>query len=1114
MKKQFNQRRLGKPLLKFDLKMKLTTLLLSLTLFGLYANDSYAQKTKVTLDIKNATILTIIDEIESVTDFRFIYKTKDVDLERKLSLKVNKENIEKILKRLFDNTTTIYKLRGTQIILKRNLNPIKPKTVPKQTYQDIEQDQIEVIGQVTDENGIPLPGTSIVEKGTNNGVSADLDGNFSIEVTNEQAVLVISYIGFSTQEVTVSAQVPMKIVLKEDTAALGEVVVVGYGTQKKVNLTGEVAVIGGEQLDNGVPTSTTALMQGQASGVFVTEGSGLPGNTNIRILIRGLGTMNNNNPLVLIDGIESSMDNINPNDIESINILKDASSSSIYGTRAANGVVLITTKRGKSGEYLVSYHTAIGEERPINLPQKLDSWNHALLVNEANANDGVSPTYSDADIQKYRDGSDPYRYPNSKWIEELLRTGSGLIKRHNLAISGGSEMSKVFLSLESFNQEGQVSNVEYQRYNLRLNLDTKINNWLAVGLNSSYLPTKINEPTNPFSGGFNQIYRQVNMIPSTEPIRDENGEYVPWTNGNPLAWVENGGSNTRKSYNAVGSLFGEITFMKGLVLRGQLGVNYNLDDNKYHVKSFDYANGASQGPNSVEDRLIRQNHITLTSLLTYTKSFKDHNFKGLLGASREHITFNQDVLRRTNFPSNDLDQIDAGAVGTQTNSGFNTESKIGSYFGRLNYDYKGRYLLEANLRHDGSSKFGQGYRWGTFPSFSAGWRLSEEEFMNNISWIEELKLKGSWGKLGNHRIDDYLFVARIATGQDYSFFGEQQSGAAQIVANTPDITWETTEEYNIGLDASFFKNKLSASFGYYNRLTDDILTSIPVNIVFGLPSPVANVGSMRNKGVEFNLTHMNTLGDFKYEIAGNMSINENVVEKFDLPELGNNIRREGDSWNAYFGYEAIGIYQSDEEAANSPHIMGAPVKAGDLIFKDQDGDGDVDSDDRIVLGNQIPRITYGINLNLGWRNLDMSMLFQGVADAHNTVGNELWPFVSGGSAYTRHLDRTIVENGRVVEQGLFPRLGIDLYRQHNATFSSFQVLKSDYLRLKNLQFGYTLPSKYTERFKVSRLRFSFSGKNLFTFTKFLKDFDPELNGAGAWTYPQTQIYMFGINVEF
>jgi TonB-linked SusC/RagA family outer membrane protein len=894
---------------------------------------------------------------------------------------------------------------------------------------------------------------------------------------------------------------------------LEEVVVVGYGTQKKVNLTGAVATVTGAELSGLPATSVANMLQGKLPGAVITSTSGQPGREGTSIRLRGIGTMNDSSPMVLIDGLEASMDDVNPNDVENISLLKDAAAASIYGTRAANGVILVTTKRGKSGKPQLTYNGYFGWQKALGLPEHLSSADYAELSNESRLNEGGNIIYSQEEIEKYRNGSDPDNFPNTDWIGSLLQ-GSGLTHNHNVSLNGGSESTQYAVSLAYYNQEGLVKNSSHDRYTVRINLDSQVKSWLSFGVNSSLSHRKIVRPKASYLGGeMSMFFSQANRIPNTYVNKYSDGTWGRHIDGNPNAWIEAGGNATSCYSHALGSVFGEVKIMEGLTLKGVAGLDYSIDDGKNHIKEITYGDGSIQGPNSIEDFLTRQMTVTMQGLLNYEKQIGLHSFKGMLGVSREAYTQHATTAYRRDLPSNDLTELNAGSTNGWSNSGSALEARIGSYFGRINYDYAGRYLLEFNLRSDGSSKFAQGRRWGTFPSVSAGWRLSEEAFMRNIEWLDNLKLRGSWGKLGNHRISDYQYLAKIALGQNYNFYGSVVDGATQTSANNPLITWETTAETDLGIEFGIRNGLLTGSVDYYDRYTDDILAVVPITYIYGLGAPVSNAGAMRNKGVEITLGHSNRAGQIQYGLDGYVAFNKNRVEKYPNPSKGSTIREEGYSWDEFYGYECIGIFMSDEEAANSP-VHSVYAKAGDLKFKDQNGDGKIDADDRVTLGNTMPNVTYGFNLNLKYRDFDLSGLFQGAADVFRTLDQQsMWAFYNGSNPQYKHLDRTMVENGKVTQLGYLPRTLVS--QTHNRVMSSFLVLDASYLRLKNLQIGYSLPSKLLGKLDISRARVYVSGQNLFTITGMPKDADPEVsNGGASSSYPQIGIYTIGLDITF
>ncbi|MDF9796343.1 TonB-linked SusC/RagA family outer membrane protein [Catalinimonas alkaloidigena] len=983
-----------------------------------------------------------------------------------------------------------------------------------------------ITGKVTDgENGDALPGVNVLAKGTTNGTVTDIDGSYRLTVADEVSTLLFSSIGYVTEEIEINGQNVINLALMPDVQSLEEIVVVGYGVEKEANLTGAVSTVNIKNLNSRPATSTASLLQGQMPGVTVTQSSGQPGREGMSILIRGIGTMGNAQPMVIVDGMESSMANINPNDIQNISVLKDASSAAIYGTRAANGVILITTKRGKAGSPEIIYNTYVGRQQATRLPEYLSSAGYARLLNEGHINAGQNPRYTEEEIRKFETGEDPYNYPNTDWYDLLLQ-GSGFTQNHNLRFSGGDSTSRYNVSFGYNEQLGLIENTNSERYNVRVNLDSKINNWFDIGLNAGLSRKNIVSPlqgAEAQSGGMTRFFDAVNKIPPTFLNKYEDGQWAgEHPSGNPNAWIEAGNKTTANISQAVGMVFMEAKLLKGLSLRGQAGVDYIFDESKDHVASFTYGSGRYSGPNSVSESLIRNSVTDLTTLLRYANRLGRHEIRGLLGISRRSELFRSTGAYRREFPSNQLTVIDAGSPVGMSNSGTDSESTLGSYFGRINYNYDNKYLLEANLRRDGSSKFASGKRWGWFPSFSAGWIMTEEPFLADIGWLDFLKLRVSWGTLGNHRINNFIYLPLINLGQDYTFGGEVAPGAAQTTANNPNISWETTTETNFGLDLELFSSLISIRADYYQRYTDDILTVVPVSETFGLPAPTVNAGAMSNNGVELQVSHFNSINDFQYNITLNSSFNKNRVERLANPTIGQAIRIEGEAWDSFYGYEWIGYFQSDEEALNNP-VHHPNVRAGDLKFKDQNDDGIIDGDDRIVLGNPTPEVTYGINLGLAYKGFDFSTFIQGVDGIYRRLMPRiLWPFQIGGKAEKMHLDRVIVENGQVVQQGHFPRTLIG--GMHNEAFSSFGVHDAAYIRLKNIQLGYTFPSSWTDAIAISRARIYFSGENLFTFARnFPGNYDPETNpgdflgvpgGQGGLSYPQVKFYMLGLDINF
>jgi len=973
-------------------------------------------------------------------------------------------------------------------------------------------------GKVTDEKGEPLIGVSVNEKGTSNGTITDANGHYSINVPAE-ATLVFSSVGVKLVDVRIGGKTVINVTMQEDVVGL-QVINIGYGTKMKADLTGSVSNIGPDKLKDRPITSISAAIEGEAPGVQVQTLSGQPGYTSGVIRIRGVGTMNDTDPMIVIDGIvtdQASMDNLNPSDIESINILKDASEAAIYGSRAANGVILITTKRGKSGSPVISYNAYVGHQTPTTIPQFLDSYQYALLYNEGNANEGLPAKFTADDIAKYKDGSDPIGHPNTNWMG-LLYSGSGMVQNHDISVSGGTDQSRYLLSLGYLDQDGVIDNTSANRYNVRFNLNSKISNRINIGLTSALSEQKIIEPG---YGGMGFIISETERVPPTYLNKTSDGTWVNYLDGNQIADIHDGGLATTLLPNANGNVFVEIKLMKGLTLKSTVGINYELTDKTTHINQLVYSDGTVQGPNSLTDELTRIMTNTLQSVLTYNTKIQNHNISAMAGVERDSYRFDYDNGYRQNFPSNLLTQLDAGSQTGMTNTGFSDENRLGSYFGRVNYNFKNKYLLQATLRYDGSSKFAPDKRWGLFPSYSAGWRVSQEKFMESITWINDLKLRGSYGSVGNNATGDFQYLSKISFGQDYPFFNTITSGAAQTTSSNSNLTWEKSTSLDFGADMSLFSNKITLTADYYNRLTSNILLALPVSPIYGLPAPTVNSGAMRNSGTEYTLGYSDHIGDFSYKATFYLSYNKNVVVKFPFPAISSygdyayeTIDKKGYAWNSFYGYQVAGIYQNDQQVQTLPKQVGSPAGVGDYYFKDQNGDGVINGDDRVVLGNEIPNILYGINLNLNYKNFDLSVFGQGVGQyAQKITLQYVAPFYNGGKATKNMLNRWTPQT----PNSPFPETHVA--NQYNwATENNRDVINASYFRLGQLQLGYTIPQSITNRLKIDMCRVYLNGADLFTLTKIYPGIDPEVASSSTagydGKYNHVKVVSFGLNLNF
>jgi len=984
------------------------------------------------------------------------------------------------------------------------------------------QTTVEVSGKVVDnDSGIPIPGVNIIEKGTTNGTMTDFDGNFVLEAP-ANATLVISYLGYTTQEININNKSEIDIALQQGAAALDEVVVVGYGTQKKVNLTGSVASVDGDMLESRAITSVSAGLSGLLPGVSVRQSSGMPGADGGTIRIRGTGTLNQASPMVLIDGVEGSLNDVQSNDIASISVLKDAASAAIYGSKAANGVILITTKTGKYGEPTVNFSSDIGWQSPTKLPDYLGSYDYATLYNEALENSGKAAKFSEEDLELFRNGSDPFGHPDTDW-QDLLYQGSGFVMTNNFGISGGSDFTRYRASINHQKQEGIIKHTGKNEYNGRLNLTLTPKKWLTTNMNLSYTQMDREQPNNAYvGGGIDQIIRQANRIAPWIPYKNEDGTYGTISDGNPIAWLDMGPqiNYLRKTFVGIGSV--QVDLMKGLNVKALVSHRNVESDNSEMNKEIQYNPSKYHGPTKLLEDLSSSTRNTLDLTANYFSTLNEvHNVAVLAGYHAESFDYKRTTAYRENFPSTELPNLDAGSTNGMKNSGYTRELNMVSWFGRINYDFDGRYLLEANVRADASSRFAEDNRVGVFPSFSAGWRISEEAFFENAKSIfNDLKLRASWGQLGNQdALDDYYpTIPTLGLGTDYPFNSTITPGAAVINAKNEALIWEKTTSYGLGLDTRIF-NRLDLTVDVYKKLTEGIIMQVPAPNEFALNNFFDNVGKLDNKGIEATLNYRDTFGNLDFGFGANLAYNKNELVQLagtDQIISGRQIRQLGKSLDAWYGYKTDGLHQSQAGIDNYPTntIYGNQIKPGDLRYVDTNGDGEVNADDRVLLGNSTPNFNFGFNLTLGYKNFDLLALFQGATGAYGYMDFDAIGAVNGDAQKPSAiwLDSWTPTNTNTS----VPRLVDGIYgpsMPQNST-TSYWLRSTDYLRMKNLQIGYNIPQNILESWNISRLRVYYSAQNLFTVTNYLKGWDPEAPSGRGSSYPVVMTNSVGLNLTF
>ena len=992
----------------------------------------------------------------------------------------------------------------------------------------ISQQQKSLKGTVNDALG-PVAGASVVVKGTTNGTVTDMDGNFVLDVNNGD-ILQVSFIGYVTQDIKYTGQATLTVNLVEDTQKLEEVIVVGYGTQKKVNMTGAVAQIDSKALENRPVQNVSTALQGTMPGVQVTSGGGRPGQDGGTIRVRGVGTLNTADPYILVDGIETgTMNSVDPNDIESISVLKDAASAAIYGSKASNGVILITTKRGKTGKPRISYNGYVGLQKPTEMIDRISSYDYARLYNQSMVDAGLNPRFEQSDLDKFRDGSSPYTHPNTDWYDEAYRTG--VQHSHNVNVSGGTENVKYMGSVGYLGQTGILPNAERQQFNARTNLDMKLNERLNVRLNLAYIKNDYSDPNSSYAGGSSdQIIRQLNRIAPWIVSRYEDGTWGTISDGSPIAWLDMDQTVDRKNQNFSGTLSADYKIIDGLVAT----VTGSYVNNQQHYRAFQkfiqYNPSKKSDPNKLNENFYGWHRATFDALLNYDKQFGEHGLKAMAGWHTEKYDYRENTSERKNFPTNDLTDMDAGDAATQKNGGYTRELAMISWFGRINYDYAGKYLFEANIRADASSRFADGNRWGYFPSFSGAWRLSEESFMENTSeWLNNLKVRASWGLLGNQSaLDDYYpWMNTYNLDANYPLGGSLQSGYYQKSYKLASISWEKSRTWGLGFDATL-NNKINVTFDYYDRKTTGIIMDVPVPDEFGLGAYKDNVGQMSNRGVEVILSYNNKWGDWSFGATGNFAYNKNILQDLGLidgskdmvdPNNSNKVRRIGEALNTYRVYKVDGFFESDEAAqawmdkyaGKEGYPFSKKFKAGDLIYQDANGDGKIDADDRVLAGSTDPKYTFGLNLNAAYKNFDLSMTFTGAAGVSRLINREVTGYFAGDDSHpaTVWLDAWTPEN----KNATMPRVAYD-ETSNNYNASTFWVQNSSYLRMKNLQFGYSLPKNVIKSVGIENVRFYYSVENLFTIHNMLVSVDPEIGSERASSFPLTQTHAFGVNITF
>jgi len=990
-----------------------------------------------------------------------------------------------------------------------------------------------------------LPGVTVTVKGTGNGTVTNADGRFEINVPGNNTILVFSYVGYLSKEVPVGHQAQLDVVLNEDTRQLNQVVIVGFGTQKKVNLTGAVAQVGEKELAGRPVTSMSTALQGLLPGLSAISATGFPGDNKTTLRVRGTGTTNNSNPFILIDGIPGDLNFLNPTDIESVSVLKDAASAAIYGSRAANGVILVTTKRGKQNQKpTVSYNGYYGFQKPYALPKMVGSAEYMEMLNEAQRNVNLPETYTAEDIQKAKDGTDPDYFANTNWPKALFKSTAPQ-QEHNLSVSGGTQDVTYYLSYGRQDQEGLVEGDQYKfwRNNVRARLNAiRLFDFIDIDGNLGYIDRMQNQPAGGTDGDQGPIYTSLTMSP-LNPVKFTNGKWgYGGGSSNPLAIATDGGYNNFRSQEVTGNVSAKVHIWKNLDFTGQYGTNvinqrrstFSRKIDYYYPDSGDfwYSNATS---NSLEMRDYTSRLQNISGVLNYSFSLQKHNIKLLAGYQQETYRYESWAASKQNFPSDDVPIFNLGSDNPNA-TGDAYQYALRSWFGRINYDYNEKYLLELNMRYDGSSRYASNLRYGTFPSASAGWRFSRENFIRDNStfrWLNEGKLRASYGSLGNqygadadNSYAEWYPYMDVLTGVGTMPIGNILTrGVAQITLANPLLRWEKMNMLNFGIDLAFLNNRLTFTGDWFDKRTKDIQMKKPMPDILGLQVPDQNIGEVSNKGWELSLGWADQINDISYGFTAQLSDVRNKVVNLGgaPPVLDNRILQVGYPINAFYGYRTDGLAQEgdftkDPSGKYVPNFAifdadKGKVAPGDIKYRDLNGDGKITADkDREVIGDAFPRYTYSLRGNLGWKNFDFSFFIQGVGKGNGYVSSiGIHTFQAYGSYPQEvHRDHWTPEH----TDAWYPRFTYLDTRNTTARQSDYWLQNAAYLRLKNIQLGYTLPARWTEKLRIQRLRAYVSADNLFTKTDFFYAYDPETVTSAGGEYPQVKTFVFGLNINF
>lgn len=1097
---------------KLQLTMRFIILFVFLFCFQLSAKVYSQKDIALKFDNQRVKLSKVFELIESQSSYRFFYNNKQIPVNETVQLKTTGQmTVEEVLQMAFKDLKLNYNILPNNVII---VSPNNQKITP-----------VKIKGIVKDSKGLPLPGVTVKIKSMNKGVVTDINGFFDLEAPDD-AVLVVSYLGYVTQEVPVAGKTNLEITMADNAKNLDEVVVVGYGTQKKSSTTAAISTLKGSDITQNAVAHVSNSLAGRVSGVLAVQSSGEPGVDVSTIRVRGIGTTGNANTLTIVDGIPRSFNQVDPNEIESVTVLKDAAAVAPYGLAGANGVILVTTKRGKEGKIALSYNSWYGSQQPTRYPKYLNSYDYAVALNQADINAGFAQAYSADALQKYKDHSDPDHYPDHDWMREVIDFNAPMSSQ-NLTFTGGSDKVKFFSSLGYLYQQGSVNVINYSRYNLATNVDVKATSTTTVSfdIKGSYEVTK-NPAGTSGTGIYTSVTKNAPLLAS--PLTFSNG--LP---GNTLLpSIYNSGYNNVDN-NILYTQFSveqKVPFVPGLALKGVVAYDKSYGFQKTWTTPYTYyvLNSSNQfvptaaglAAPSLYQLFNQAVNTTLQGYLTYQRTFGKHDINLLAVVERRNGNSNKFDAQRLNYQVN-LDELSQGSSNKNDydNSGSSASSKQLGYVYRATYNYNQKYFAEFSGRYDGHYYFAPGKRFAFFPAASIGWRLSEEHFIkDNFTWIDNLKLRGSVGKSGNLAGSAFQYLPSYGLNNSYVFGGTnfiQVQGAFANAEPNPNITWETSNKADIGIDGTLFRGDFGFTFDVFKERRSDMLLApnavVPVEYGIGLSQ--INAGIMDNQGVDMSLTYYHKYSNgLTFNLGGNFTYAKNkLVQTFENGSTYNNPNRRltGRPLNTQFGFHAIGFFQSQAEIAASPTQFGKLIP-GDIKYQDVNNDGKIDDNDQVVIGKpQFPQIIFGFTGSVAWKGIDLSMLWQGAAEANYILNDETaTPFFNGAKIFQEQLNTWSPSN----PNPRFPIL-LPAPSTNSLQVTDLYIRNGSYLRLKTLEVGYTLPKFIMSKIKIKSIRLFATGQNLITFSadKFI---DPEEGNARARYYFQQKVFTAGANVNF